>query len=205
MLDVPQGTEAWKQQRLGRATASKISDIVARTKTGRGASRANYAAQLIVERLTGIPQDSYTNAAMQWGTEQEPKARENYSMLNNVTVEECGFFIHPSIPQSGASPDGLIGADGLIEIKCPTTASHLDTLLGEPIEKKYLYQMQWQMACTKRKWCDFCSYDPRLPFELQMKVIRIQRDDILLEQLQKDVIEFLAEIDAKILQLQKIK
>lgn len=203
-MDTKQGTEEWKKQRLGKATASKISDIVAKTKTGWGASRANYAAQLIAERLTGIAQESYTNSAMQWGTDTEPKARENYSMLNGVTIEECGYIQHPRIKDSGASPDGLIGTDGLIEIKCPQTATHLEALLGEPIERKYLLQMQWQMACTERKWCDFVSFDPRMPFELQMKVIRVARDDELLFSLEKEVSDFLAEIEAKIKQLKEV-
>lgn len=204
MVDVAQGTLEWKQQRLGKATASKIADIVARTKTGWGASRANYAAQIIAERLTGIPQETYTNAAMQWGTDTEPKARENYSMLNGVTIKECGYIQHPIIKDSGASPDGLIGKDGLIEIKCPQTATHLEALLGEPIDKKYLYQMQWQMSCTDRKWCDFVSYDPRMPFELQMKVTKVDRDDELLAVLEKDVSEFLKEIETKIIKLKAL-
>lgn len=204
MLDIPQGTDAWKKQRVGKATASKIADIVAKTKTGWGASRANYAAQLIAERLTGVPQEGYTNAAMQWGTDTEPKARENYSMLNGVPIEECGFFQHPSIKQSGASPDGLIGTDGLIEIKCPQTSTHLETLLGAPIEKKYHLQMQWQMLCCNRKWCDFVSFDPRLPFELQMKVIRVNRDEELLASLEKDVADFLNEIERKVEELKKL-
>jgi putative phage-type endonuclease len=203
-VDVQQRTAEWKQQRLGKATASKISDIVAKTKTGWGASRANYAAQIIAERLTGIPQESYTNAAMQRGTETETEARENYSMLNGVTIEECGFIDHPVIKNTGASPDGIIGLDGLLEIKCPNTATHLETILGEPIDKKYLYQMQWQMCCANRRWCDFVSFDPRLPFELQMKVIRVNRDDELLASLEKDVTEFLAEIDAKIIKLKAL-
>lgn len=204
MSDIKQGTIEWKQQRLGRATASRISDIVAKTKTGWGASRANYAAQLIAERLTGLPQDSYSNAAMVWGTDTEPKARIAYEFFSGTAVVETGYINHPSIEMSGCSPDGLIGDDGLVELKCPNTATHIDALLGEPIEKKYLTQMQWQMACTGRKWCDFVSFDPRLPVDLQTKIIRINRDVELIASLEKDVKDFLTEIDAKVVALQKL-
>lgn len=195
--NVTQGTDDWKKLRLGKATASKMHDLTARTKTGWGASRANYAAQLIAERLTGVPAESYTNAAMQWGTVTEPQARAAYSFFADVEVVEVGFIDHPRVPMSGASPDGLAGDDGLIEIKCPGTATHLDTLLGAEIDGKYIKQMQWQLACTGRTWCDFVSFDPRLPAELQIKIIRVQRDDGLIMSMERDVAEFLAEIDAK--------
>lgn len=195
---IQQGTPEWFKQRLGKVTASKVADVVARTKTGWGASRANYAAQLIVERLTGIALESFINAAMQWGTETEPQARAAYSFFTDHTVVEVGFIDHPAIVMSGASPDGFVGDDGLIEIKCPNTATHIDTLLGEEIDGKYIKQMQWQMACTRRKWCDFVSFDPRLPTDLQLKIIRVERDGALIADLEDDVRMFLKEVDEKL-------
>lgn len=194
ILDCPQGSEEWLQARLGKATASRIADVTAKTKSGPSASRKNYAAQLIAERLTGACQDSYKNAAMQWGTEKEPEAREFYEMLTGNDVRQVGMVLHPEIEMSLASPDGLIGDDGLVEIKCPNTATHIETLLSEKIDKKYLQQMQWQMACTGRKWCDFVSYDPRLDITKQIWIFRVERDDKMIKELEKEVTLFLAEI-----------
>jgi putative phage-type endonuclease len=201
---IQQGTLEWHQQRLGKVTASKVADVVARTKTGWGASRANYMAQLIAERLTGVPFESFTNAAMQWGIETEPQARAAYSFLTDHAVAEAGFVEHPNIIMSGASPDGFVGDDGLIEIKCPGTATHIDTLLGEPIDAKYIKQMQWQMACTGRKWCDFVSFDPRLPLELQIKIQRVQRDGAAIAALEDEIHIFLKEIDGKLVALKAL-
>ncbi len=199
-----QGSDDWFAARCGKATASKMHDITARTKTGWGASRANYAAQLIAERLTGTVADSFSNTAMAWGTETEPQARAAYSFHTDAEVTEVGFIDHPAIGLSGASPDGLVGRHGLIEIKCPGTATHLETLLGAEIDGKYIKQMHWQMACTGRQWCDFVSFDPRLPAELQLKIIRVVRDDALMASLEKDVSDFLAEIDVKMAALTKL-
>lgn len=193
-----QGTEEWFKRRLGKVTASKVADVMAKTKTGYGAARANYMAQLIAERLTGNVTESYTNAAMQWGTETEPQARAAYTFFTDNAVEEVGFVDHPTIGMSGASPDGLVGEDGLLEIKCPNTATHLDTLLGTDIEGKYIKQIQWQMACTGRKWCDFVSYDPRLPVKLQLKMQRVNRDDEMIAEMEAEVIGFISEMDKKI-------
>lgn len=199
-----QGTKEWFAARCGKVTASKIADVVAKTRTGWGASRENYAAQLIAERLTGVPAETFTNAAMQWGTDTEPKARAAYCLLTNCEVAEVGFIEHPTITMSGASPDGFIGDIGLIEIKCPNTATHIDTLLGAEIDGKYIKQMQWQMACTGRAWCDFVSFDPRLPVELQIKVQRVNRDADLIASLENEVRIFLKEINDKITALQKL-
>lgn len=205
MDNMIQGSSEWFAVRCGKVTASKVADVIAKTKTGWGASRSNYMAQLIVERLTGKPAESYSNAAMQWGTETEPQARATYSFMRDVAVIEMGFAPHPSIIMSGASPDGLVGDDGLIEIKCPNTATHIESLLGAAIEKKYITQMQWQMACTGRKWCDFVSFDPRLPVELQMKVERVTRDDAMIAELENEVNIFLSELDAKLVKLDGLK
>lgn len=205
MLDVIQGTPEWHSARLGKVTASKIADLMAKTRNGWGASRATYMAQLITERLTGNPTDSFVNAAMAWGTEQEPNARAAYSFLRDVDVEQVGFADHASIDMAGASPDGLVSDDGLVEIKCPNTSTHLDTLLGGATPDKYIKQMQWQMACTGRAWCDWVSYDPRLPGHLQIVVRRIERDDKLIDEIEEAVAEFLAEMDDKIARLQKLE
>lgn len=198
-----QGSPEWFSARLGKVTASRVADVVARTKTGWGASRANYMAALIAERLTGTPAEAFSSAAMQWGTEQEPLARMAYEFRTNETVEQIGFIDHPRIAMTGASPDGLVGADGLIEIKCPNTATHLDTLLGEPIPAKYVTQMQWQMVCTGRAWCDWASFDPRLPEEMRMFVQRVRRDDAMIANLERDVSEFLDELTSKVAALNK--
>ena len=199
-----QRSEEWHQMRLGKATASRICDIVARTKTGWGASRANYAAQLVAERLTGEPTEGFSNAAMQWGTNTEPEARQAYSFRQDVDVLEVGFIDHPSVAMSGASPDGLIGEDGLLELKCPQTATHIATLLGQSVPAKYIHQIQWQLACTGRQWCDFASYDPRLPEAMRLFVKRVDRDDEMIAQLEKDVTEFLDEVAATVASLRHL-
>lgn len=195
---IEQGTDEWKRARLGMVTASRIADVTARTKTGWGAGRANYMAELIAEILTGSPRDTFTNAAMQWGTETEPQARAAYSFMFDADVTEVGFVLHPTIGGSGASPDGLVGSDGLVEIKCPNTSTHLDTLLGAEIDGKYIKQMQWQMACTGREWCDFVSFDPRLPERMQLHCRRVERDDETIRGLETAVLEFLDELRGKV-------
>lgn len=201
MIDFEQGSADWFAVRCGKVTASRVADVITKTKTGYGASRANYAAQLIAERLTGAVAESFSNAAMQWGTEQEPGARLAYEFRHDVEVEQVAFVEHPSIAMSGASPDGLVGADGLVEIKCPITATHLDTLRTESIPGKYETQMLWQMACTGRAWCDFVSYDPRLPENMRLFVKRLHRDATRIAELEDEVSAFLSEIDATVTEL----
>lgn len=201
MSDFEQGSPSWFAIRCGKVTASRVADIIAKTKSGYSTSRANYAAQLIAERLTSTVAESYSNAAMQWGTEQEPEARLAYEFRHDVEVEQVAFVEHPSIAMSGASPDGLVGADGLVEIKCPITATHLDTLRTETIPGKYETQMLWQMACTGRQWCDFVSFDPRLPENMRLFVKRLPRDDARIAELEAEVTAFLTEIDATVAEL----
>ena len=196
-----QRTDAWFAQRCGKVTASRIADVMARTKTGYGAGRANYHAQLVAERLTGTVADSFSNAAMQWGTDTEPQARALYAFDTGLDVIETGFHLHPAITESGASPDGLVGDAGLVEIKCPQTATHIATLRGSEIDRKYLLQMQWQMACTGREWCDFVSFDPRLPLEMQMHCRRVERDADLIAEIETEVRAFLAEVDEAVADL----
>ena len=194
---------AWWAARLGKVTASRVADVIAKTKTGFGAGRANYMADLVVERLTGQKASSFTNAAMEWGTEQEPYARAAYAAKTGILVEEVGFIDHPTVAMSGASPDGF-AEEGLIEVKCPNTATHLEYVLAELPPLKYFTQMQWQMACTGRPWCDFVSFDPRLPERLQLLVIRVPRDDDYIAVLETEVKKFLAELDDNLNKLEKV-
>ena len=196
MSDIIQGSPEWMAARLGRVTASKIADVMAKGRSGApSATRANYVAQLVAGRLSGRAADGFTNAAMQWGTETEPQARACYTMATGNAVAEVGFVPHPSIDMTGASPDGLIGDDGLIEIKCPNTATHIETLMGGAIADKYLKQMLFQMACTGRAWCDFVSFDPRMPDEMQLSIQRVHRDGAAIVEIETAVRELLAEVD----------
>lgn len=193
-----QRTDEWHAARLGKVTASRVADVMARTKSGYGASRTNYMAELVCERLTGARGEFYQNAAMVWGTEQEPAARAAYEAITGALVVETGFVPHPTIAMSGASPDGLVGDEGLVEIKCPNTATHIDTLMSQTIPAKYITQMQWQMACTGRKWCDFVSYDPRLPENMRLFIKCVERDDAQINMMESEVHLFLAELNEKI-------
>jgi putative phage-type endonuclease len=193
-----QRSQEWLEARCGSLGASQVADALAKTKTGWGASRANLIAQLVCERLTGQPTEGYTNAAMQWGVDKEPEALALYEFEGGAPVERIGLAKHPHIAWTHASPDGLVGERGLVEVKCPNTATHLDTLLGQSVPGKYITQMQWQMAVTERDWCDFVSYDPRLPADLRMFVQRVGRDHSTIIQLEQGVIDFLSEVDAKL-------
>jgi putative phage-type endonuclease len=199
-----QRTEEWYIARAGKVTASRVADVIARTKTGYGASRATYMAELVIERITGQPVEKFSSPAMQWGTEKEPEALSAYQVETGALVEQVGVVLHPDIPGSGASPDGLISTDGLIEIKSPNSATHLDTLLQQKIPSRYQTQMLWQMACTGRAWCDFVSFDPRMPDHLKLFVQRFNRDDLLIKEIEDQVRVFIAEIDQKVEDLNKL-
>ena len=200
-----QRTEDWFSARLGKVTASRVADVLARTKTGYSASRANYLTQLVLERVTGTKSEGFTSAAMQWGIDQEPFARAAYEASKGVLVDEVGFMQHPTIEASGASPDGLVGADGMVEIKCPDSKTALECWLSaDPVESKYFAQMQWQMACAGRFWCDYVVFDPRMPAKAQLFVYRVERDDQWIKETEVEVKKFLAEVDAKVAALRKI-
>lgn len=201
IVDCEQGSPKWHAARCGSLGASSIADMTARTKSGWSASRANLAARLVCERLTGAPQESYTNAAMAWGTETEPQARAMYEFMSDIVVEQVGLVLHPHIAKSHASPDGVIGEAGLLEIKCPNSATHIETLLSEDIDGRYIKQMQWQMAVCERSFCDFVSFDPRLPGEMQILIKRVHRDDAMIAELEKEARAFLAEVDQTISKL----
>jgi putative phage-type endonuclease len=199
-----QRSPEWRAARLGKVTSSRIADVVARTRTGYSTSRANYAAELVCERLTQKAAEGFVSAAMVWGLQKEPEARRLYEFERDVEVRTIGFIDHPRIGMSGASPDGLVGDDGLVETKCPITAKHIESVLGRTIPVKYLAQMQWQMAATGRAWCDFVSYDPRLPAELRLFVRRIARNETIIAELEREVRGFLAEVDALVVKLRRL-
>lgn len=199
--NVEQRTDDWFKARLGKVTASRVADIIAKTKSGYSTSRANYAAQLVCERLTGAKESGFTSSAMQWGIDKEDEAANAYAFHYDARLETVGFVEHPDIDMSGASPDRLCGDDGLIEIKCPITATHINTLLKETVPSDYITQMQWQMACTGRQWCDFVSYDPRLPEHMRLFVKRVDRDNDRIAELEKEVKEFLYEVEDTVAKL----
>ena len=204
---IEQRTEEWFQQRLGKVTASRISDVIAKTKTGVSTSRQNYLIQLVSERLTGKKGDSFVNQAMLDGIERESAARALYMLNRDVSVTEVGFFDHPVITNSGASPDGAVNAEedgkyaGLIEIKCPIETTHTNTLMSKSVPSKYIPQMQWQLACTNASWVDFVSYNPNFPPELQLFIARVDRDQIYISELEVEVEKFLDEVEQTIIKL----
>lgn len=204
-----QQTPEWFADRLGKVTASRLADVMAKTKTGYSATRANYMTQLVLERVTNTRAESYSNAAMQWGNEQEPFARAAYEAHTGQMVEEVGFIQHPDIEDAGASPDGLVGDDGMVEIKCPSSSTALECWLihaqgGNPVDAKYYAQMQWQMRCADRSWCDYVVFDPRMPAKAQLFVFRVQRNEDFLTMAEDEVITFLTEVDIKVQALKAI-
>lgn len=200
-----QRTDTWFAARLGRVTASRVHEIMATLKDGKpAAARANYMADIVLERLTGKRAEGFSNDAMDWGTQTEPQARAAYSAKTGELVTEVGFVNHPTL-MAGASPDGLVGDDGLVEIKCPTSSTALETLFTQKIAKKFIDQMQWQLLVTGRAWCDFCSFDPRLPEHLQCYIQRVPRDNKRIAELEETVAKFLEEVDAQVKTLQEMK
>jgi putative phage-type endonuclease len=199
-----QRTPEWFAKRLGLVTASRIADVMAKVKTGTAASRSGYMTQLVTERLTGQPTEGYQSAAMEWGIEQEGAARAAYEARTGVLVDEVDFVRHP-ILEAGASPDGLVGEDGCIEIKCPNTATMLEYIEDRSVPRKYLLQIQWQLACTGRNWCDFVAYDPRLPAHLQLLVIRVPRYEEVIEQIAAEVGRFLTELRDRVEHLRELR
>jgi putative phage-type endonuclease len=196
-IKAEQGSDEWLQARVGIATASRFTDIMATTRSGYSASRKNYMAELTVEQITGLPTETYKSSAMQWGTDNEPLARLQYELETGNEVEETSLWIDNLLP-IGASPDGLIGKDGTLEIKCPNTATHLQTLMSEQVPYQYVAQVQGQLMLTERNWCDFVSYDPRLPENAQMIIIRVERDEVFIEKLLKELTLFLDEVDEQV-------
>ena len=204
--DIEQRSDEWHAARCGSLGASQIADAISKSKDGKGpgATSTNLKARLVVERLTGVQEDSFKNAAMQHGIDSEEAARLAYEARTGSFVTEAGLYKHPLLEGTHASPDGLVGEDGLVEIKCPNSATHIDTLRTGKIPTKYVYQMQWQVRCTDRQWCDFVSFDPRLPDNLRLFVKRIHRDAEMLAKLEADVKLFLDGVKADVELLQEM-
>lgn len=202
---IAQGSPEWFLQRLGKVTASRVADVIAKTKTGYSTSRENYCVELALERITGARQESFTNSYMEWGTATEPLARAAYEAHTGFIVDEVAMIAHQTIEMAGASPDGLIDTNGQIEIKCPAQATHAKTLLNKKPDGKYVTQMQWQMACTGREWCDFVSFDPRFPQHLQLFVTRVMRDNEMIAELEKEVVSFLGEVQTMVDKLNELQ
>lgn len=200
MVDhIEQNTPEWFAARLGKVTASKMSAVMSK---GRGsapsATRATYMGELVAERLSGVANEGFSNSTMDHGTETEPQARAAYTMATGRLVTQVGFINHPSIKDSGASPDGEVPDNGLIEIKCPLTKTHIETLKSAEAPSQYIKQMQWQMACTGRSWCDFVSFDPRMPDNMRLKVIRVVRDEVAIREMEAETINFLVELRSEV-------
>lgn len=196
-IKAEQRSPEWFEARLGRATASKFADIMATTRNGYSMKRNNYATELALERLTGQQLETYTSAPMQWGIENEDTASLMYSLKTGNEVEQTSLWVHDEL-MAGASPDGLVGDDGVIEIKCPNSATHLNTLVTGKIPSQYIAQVQGQMWITGRKWCDFISYDPRMPENAQMIIVHVKRDDDYIEGLHIEVREFLEQVEEQV-------
>jgi putative phage-type endonuclease len=201
---IEQGSPEWLAIRLGKVTASRIADVMAKGKSGEAATREDYRTELVVQRLTNEPGESFTNAAMEWGTQTEPMARIAYEAQANVFVEQVAFVDHSTIEWFGCSPDGLVSETGLVEIKCPASKTHIKYLLGGKPPAKYVPQMQCQMAVTGREWCDFVSYDPRLPEDLQLFVVRLERDEEYIKAMEAEVEKFLGEVSEMYSKLKEI-
>ena len=194
----PQGSDAWKLQRCGSIGASDAPRVVRRTKSGYSADRESLMAAKVVERLTGVPVEIFKTQAMLQGTAREPDARMTYSVVKDLEVEEVGLVKHPLIEGSHASPDGYVGSLGLIEIKAPLPAAHLDTLLNETISGDHIVQMQWQMACTGRHWCDYVSFNPDFPPAMQLWIRRVPRDPGFIGDLESEIKQFIRELEQKV-------
>lgn len=199
-----QRTQEWHDLRAGKVTASRLGDVIAKLKSGASSERRKaYMVELIAERLSGQPIDKVQSAAMRWGADYEAEARRAYEFRRDVEVLEVGFIPHPSIENSGASPDGFVEEDGLVEFKCPTPTTHVETLLAREVPAEHIPQIDWQLACTGRAWCDFVSYDPRLPEDFRFFVQRVERDEARITELEREVSAFLAELETKIQQLKE--
>jgi putative phage-type endonuclease len=198
MTEIEQRSEAWFRARLGKVTASSVADVLAKTKTGVSTSRGNYLIKLAIQRVTGQIEESYTNDAMQWGIDKEDQARVAYEVASGNFVDQVGFVDHSNIDWFGCSPDGLINNDGLVEIKCPNSATHWEYFKTKEVPKKYFIQMQAQMTCTNTEWCDFVSFDPRMPERSQLLIVRVPRDNTFISIMESEIKEFLNEVEIEV-------
>lgn len=198
IVAVEQGSDEWHQLRLGKVTASRVADVMAKTKSGVSASRGNYLVQLAIQRVTGVVEESYTNDAMQWGVDNEAQARVAYEIASQNFVDQVAFVLHPTIEGFGASPDGLVGECGLVEIKCPNSATHWSYIKANEPPNKYYIQMQAQMACTNTQWCDFVSFDPRMPERSKLLIVRVPRNVEFIAEMEAEIKEFLSEVEVEV-------
>lgn len=213
IIQCEQGTHEWFQARAGKITASEVCDAISflkrasknGTKGDSSEARENYKVAIVSEILSGeCDLDGYISKCMKEGTENEPFARAAYEVRYDVSVEKVGFVIHPTIERSGASPDGLVGGDGGIEIKCPKTKTHLRYLSAGILPPEYEAQVMWNLACTGLDWWDFVSFDDRLPSRYKLFVKRVQRDEARIKEIEDGVRQFLAEVDEMIVNLEKL-
>lgn len=202
IVDCVQGSDEWYAARLGKVTASRISDVLAKGKSGApSATRARYLAELVLERITGKRAEGFTSKAMQVGIEREPDAAARYEFMTGNKLCEVGLVLHPTIDLSGASPDRFAGADGVVQFKCPDAHTHLAYIRGETLPRDYVLQMQWEIACTKSAWCDFTSFHPDFPISKRLHIRHIKRDPLLIVEAERGVREFLAEVEAAYVEL----
>lgn len=202
--EAEQGTPEWRAQRAGKVTASVVFDMIARDKNGKfKAARENLLVELIVERLTGVPSQHYISKAMQWGVDQEPNARKAYEFFANVDVERAFFVPHPTIEMAGASPDGkLVGRRGLVELKNPNTKTHLEWMMANVVPEEHEPQMMFQMACCpEAEYCDFFSFDTRLPIHMRGFLKMLPRDEKRIREIEDETVKFLRELDTRLAEL----
>lgn len=208
IVDCKQGSDEWRAARAGRVTGSRVKDVLAKVKSGEAAARRDYRIQIVTEILTGQPaEQGFTSKEMEWGTEQEPYARAAYEVAKDCVVDVVGFVIHPNDPRAGASPDGLVDWDGenepegITQFKCPKSATHVGYILADEVPSEYKPQMTWEMEATGAKWCDFVSFDPRLPDHLQLFVKRFHFDPAYLAEINAEVHAFHRDVDAVLAKL----
>lgn len=200
VIDAPQRSEAWTMARLGRLTGSRASDMLATRKDGKeAAGRTNLRVQLVLERVTGQPQERhFQSAAMQYGSEMEPEAYAAYEALTGTMLKRTGFLSHSGL-MVGCSLDGHTGDfEGLIEIKCPIPATHLDYVRTGVIPGEYLKQITHALWVSGAEWCDWMSYERTFPEHLRAKLVRVRREDVDIEAYKKQAMAFLAEVDREV-------
>jgi putative phage-type endonuclease len=201
---VEQRSDEWFEARCGSLGASKIGVALGRLKrTGeRNAAAMDFLYELAAEQLTGVP--AKRSNPMYWGRDHEDEARASYAFLTNLPVVKVGLIMHPTIPDAHASPDSLVGDEGGLELKCPTSATHLRTLLEQVVPEDHLPQLHWAMACSGRAWWDFVSYDPRFPDRLQFFQRRVMRNEAVIASLEAEARDFLAEVGSKLLMIDEL-
>lgn len=197
-IAVEQGTDAWFAMRLGKVTASRVADVMAKTKTGVAASRQNYLIELALQRVTGVFEQGFTTQAMQDGIDREAQARVLYEVTTGEFVDQAPFVDHPTIQGFGASPDGLVNFNGLCEIKCRGNAGHWEVIKTGEIPKKYWIQQQAQLACTAREWNDYVGYNPNFPDKSKLYVQRVYRDEAFIADMETQIKQFLIEVEEEV-------